>query len=292
MKKIFITGTSGFIGRNLLEELEKDYTVIAPKHSELDLQNGFQVRSFLAKERPDVVIHAANVNTSRNIDTSDYDSLNGNLQMFYNLEKCHDLYGKMYYFGSGAEYDMQNYIPKMKEEFFGKYIPKDSYGFSKYIMSRQTENAENIYDLRLFGVYGKYEEWERRFISNSICRVLYHMPITLYQNVYFDYLWIDDLVKIMKWFIENKPQYKHYNVCSGKRIDLLSLAEMVRECTQSNFDIIVKKQGYKREYTGDNSRLLQELGGICLSDYKDTICSLIAYYQLHITEIDPKKFIC
>ncbi len=61
----------------------------------------------------------------------------------------------MYYFGSGGEYDRQNYIPKMSEQFFDKFIPNDTYGFSKYIMSKAVNNSNNIYDLRVFGVFGK-----------------------------------------------------------------------------------------------------------------------------------------
>lgn len=277
--KLLITGATGFIGRNLVEQLSNEYEVVSPNHMELDLQDEKEVYKVLKKEKFNIVIHAANVNTSRKIETTDYESLNGNLQMFYNLEKHQDLYGKMLYFGSGAEYDMRNYIPNMKEDFFGINIPKDSYGFSKYIMSRQTEQSKNIYDLRLFGVYGRYEEWERRFISNAICRGLSGLPITIQQNVYFDYLWVDDLVKIVKWFIKNKPEFHHYNVCRGEKVDLLSLAKMVKEALELEPEIQIAKEGWKREYTGNNERLLNEMGGFVFSDYMDTIYQLILYYK-------------
>lgn len=54
-------------------------------------------------------------------------------------------------------------------------------------------------------VYLEYTEnmrRERRFISNAICRALKGMDITLHKNVYFDYLWVDDLIKIISFFIE------------------------------------------------------------------------------------------
>ena len=166
--KILITGANGFIGRNLVDKLRDRYRIAAPDRQTLNLLDTKTVETYLIDNHFDVIIHTANINNS----TVPYDMLNGNLRMFFNLKRCKEYYGRMYYFGSGAEYDMEHYIPDMKEEYFGMHIPKDPYGFSKYIMSTTCGKDNNIYDLRLFGVYGKYEKWERRFISNAICRAL------------------------------------------------------------------------------------------------------------------------
>lgn len=285
MKKILITGASGFIGRNLAETLQGTYEVLAPKRAELNLLEQEDVEKYLKVNNFDIVIHAANTNNTRNKGTTDFESLDGNLRMFFNLERCNTYYEKMYYFGSGAEYDRRHYVPFMKEEYFNTYIPEDSYGFSKYIMSTISAKSSNIYDLRLFGVYGKYEEWERRFISNAICRVLSNRNITIQQNVYFDYLWVDDLTEIIKWFIEHTPTYKQYNVCRGKAIDLYSLACIVKDVLKTDCDIVVAKEGLKPEYTGDNSRLLNEMGDFLFSDIRTTIYDLSEYYQSHMDVI-------
>lgn len=289
MKKILITGASGFIGRNIKEAFFDKYDIVAPDHSSLDLCREQEVHTFLKKEKFDVVIHSANINTTRDKSKSAYDSLNGNLQMFYALEKNRDLFGKMLYFGSGAEYDMQSYVPQMTEEYFGSFIPKDPYGFSKYIMSKQTEQTDNIYDLRLFGVYGKYEEWDRRFISNIICRILNGGPIVVHQNAVFDYLWINDLIEIVRWFIENEPVYKHYNVCSGRRVELVSLARIIKNVMKAPYDIWIADDTMKREYTGDNTRLLKEMGGFSFTDYEETIGELVEFYQSIWHMIDTSK---
>lgn len=287
---ILITGKNGFIGRNLTENLSM-YNVTAVGREELDLQDTKAVETYLQEHHFDVIIHTANVNTSRNTDVSPYTSLDGNLRMFFNLERCSDCYGKMYYFGSGAEYDMQHYVPDMKEVYFGTYIPADPYGFSKYIMSKTCCKSKNIYDLRLFGVYGKYEEWERRFISNAICRALKGKDITLQKNVYFDYLWVDDLCDIMKWFIENEPCFRCYNVCRGTKIDLYTLANMVRETLGIDCDIVVGEQGWKTEYTGNNERLLKEIGHFQFTDFQASIEKLCQYYKANLDEIDESKLL-
>ncbi|MCW6087401.1 NAD(P)-dependent oxidoreductase [Clostridium sporogenes] len=291
MKKILITGSNGFIGKNLVDNLSNLYDVCAPKREELDLLNTNIVEKYLKLNKFDVIIHAANTNSTRNIKTTNYEVLDRNLKMFFNLERCKEHYGKMYYFGSGAEYDMNNYRPMMNEEYFGEYIPSDAYGFSKYVMSRISEEDNNIYNLRLFGVFGKYEEWERRFISNAICRCIYDLPITIRQNVYFDYLYVDDLVQIMKFFIENTPKRKHYNVCTGKRIDLLNIAKRIIFVSNKNLDIIIKKNGLKPEYTGSNYRLLDEIGEIKFTPLDVAIERLYEYYLINKNYISIKKMI-
>ncbi len=284
--KILLTGSTGFIGKNLKESLQKSYEIYCPSREELNLLSAESVEDYIRASSFDVVIHAANTNNTRKATTTAYDSLDGNLRMFFNLERCKDYYGKMYYFGSGAEYDMQHYIPNMKEDYFGTYIPKDPYGFSKYIMSKECSKSGNIYDLRLFGVYGRYEEWERRFISNAICRALTGRSITIQKNVYFDYLWVDDLVRVMEWFIESTPSHKHYNVCRGDRIDLYSLACMVREILNIDCEIIVSEPGWKPEYSGNNERLLNEMGKFQFTAYDDAIRLLGDFYRENVNLID------
>ncbi len=288
-KKILLTGSSGFIGKNLKENWSDKYNIYCPKRSELDLLETQCVQNYLDRHQFDIVIHTANTNIFQNINITESEILNNNLKMFFNLERCRNLYGRMYYFGSGAEYDMEHYIPDMKEEYFGTYIPKDPYGFSKYVMSKTCEQNNNIYDLRLFGVYGKYEEWERRFISNAICRALKGKNITIQKNIYFDYIWVNDLCCIMEWFVENVPSYKHYNVCRGKKIDLYSIACKIREILNIDCDIVVGETGWKKEYTGDNKRLLNEIGDFQFSGIDETIYDLYEYYRSNIDMIDETK---
>lgn len=289
MKKILLTGGSGFIGRNLTEYLQSaGYSISVPSHQELNLLDEKKVGQYLKKAQYDIVIHTANTNMMNAVP---YDVLNINLRMFYNLEKYCGEYGRMYYFGSGAEYDRTSMPDNVSEEQFGTTIPSDSYGFTKYLMHKTASQENNIYDLCIFGVYGKYEQWERRFISNNIVRSLKGLPMTLKKNAYFDYLYIDDLCKIMVWFIENEPQYKHYNVCTSKPIDLLSLAHMINEVSGLGREIVVREEGWQLEYSGDNGRLLNEMNGFEFADKKQTIQKLWEYYEEHINEIDEKRLL-
>ena len=59
-----------------------------------------------------------------------------NLRMFLNFEKNSHLFGKMYYAGSGAEYDKRYNICSVKEEQEGSTIPIDQYGLMRYTIDK------------------------------------------------------------------------------------------------------------------------------------------------------------
>lgn len=287
MKRVLLTGATGFIGRNLYENMAGDYELFAPGRKELDLSDRNAVEAYLRGHRFDAVIHCANTSDTNNTATPESSFLTSNLKMFFVLESLSGLYGKMIYFGSGAEYDRTRYIPVMSEDNFGKNVPpaEDSYAFAKYVMAKVAGSSKNIFDLRLFGVFGKYEMWSRRFISNTICRALKGMPIRINNNAVFDYMWVEDLVPTTEWFIENEPRHRHYNVCTGKPTDLLTIARMVCNVLNVPDNIEVVKDG-GTEYTGDNSRLRAEMSDVSFTDMRTAIEKLCGYYGDHMDRID------
>lgn len=286
--KILLTGATGFIGRNIKEYFDDKYYIVSPDRKQLNLLDEEEVLNYIKSEKFDVIIHTANTNDFKESLIS-YDILDRNLRMFYNLEKCSAYYGKMIYFGSGAEFDSRYYIPYMKEGYFGEHIPVDPYGFAKYTMNKIAESSKNIYNLRLFGVYGRYEQWQRRFISNAICRSIKNMPITINQNVYFDYLYIDDFCKILQWFVENEPEYHSYNVCTAESISLEDIARKVNLVTGLDREIKIFKPGYKKEYSGNNDRMIYQMGEVQFTPIEKGIEELYKYYLQVEKTIDESK---
>lgn len=145
-------------------------------------------------------------------------------------------------------------------------------------MAKSIKKEQNIYDLRLFGVYGKYEEWKRRFISNNICRSIKNMDMSINQNVKFDYLYIDDLCKIVEWFVTNTPKYNYYNVCTGKSVDLYAIANKINKVTKLERNIVIHKEGWKKEYSGNNQRLKNEIRNVEFTPMETGIDILYRYY--------------
>ena len=290
LTNIMITGSNGFIGKNLLESLSKDYNVFPANRETVNLLDGESVRSFINKNHIELIINCANVGGTRKTgyDVGTVDIFQENLRIFFNLSRCLNKNTRMIHFGSGAEYDKKNDLKKIKELDFDKSVPGDSYGYSKYIMSKYIEREENIICLRIFGCYGPYEDYTFKFISNSIIKNIINLPITINQNVIFDYLFIDDLVCIVRQLILNQPKDKILNMTPSKSIDLLTIARIINEIGVNNSEITILKHNLNKEYTGDNSLIFKNLKDFNFTSYEVGIRKLYDYYAKSINRIDIK----
>jgi UDP-glucose 4-epimerase len=285
--RILITGGSGFIGRHLAEQLAGTYEVSAPSSAELDLLNEQEVREYLDARRFDVIVHSATTRSNRRL-AAPPDLLDRNCRMFFNLLRNQGRFGKMIHFGSGAEYDKTGLPARVKEDYFDTRVPSDALGFSKYICAKHIERSDRIVNLRLFGVFGAYEDYTVRFISNACCRALKGLPIVLRQDIVFDYLYVKDLVKLTMWFIENDARHKAYNACTGRPVAISELARVIARVSGRNPGVSVMTEGIGPEYSADNSRMLTQMGGYRFWDLEDSIRDLYAWYERN-EEIDVES---
>lgn len=280
-KKIFISGGSGYIGSYLVRYLQEKYAVLAPTHTELDLLDAHKVEKFLYKYKPHTVIHAAVVGGSRREEQVD-SSLDNTLRMFYNLERCSSYFTKFIHLGSGAEYDKSRSIKQVKESEYGNFIPHDSYGFSKYVISKYIEqSSDKFVNLRLFGIFGYGEDYRLRFISNMLVRKILGLPFIISRNAVFDYIYIDDLLKIISYFIDHSPRFRTYNIGSGQPKSLLAIANKVNTMIGPSTKIQVLMKGLNQEYTCDNTRLIKELGSFHFSSFDSNLRELYNLYVLN-----------
>ena len=295
--KILITGGNGFIARSLYESFTNCYffplerSIVAPTRQELDLLDHEKVRDYLNKGEFDVVIHSATYDAVPSFShKSPSNVLDNNLKMFFNIVGSSDMFGKMIYFGSGAEAGRDNWIPNMDESYIERQTPTDEYGRSKKIMNSYTKIGNNIYNLRLFGVFGKFDDWRYRFLSNACCKAVLDMPIFINKNSVFDYLYIDDLVKVVKWIIDCNPKRKSYNVCSGKAYSYKALAEKVLGASGKTLDIRIKDDSNIVEYSGDSTLLLSENPEFKFNDLDDSVSSLYNWYNSNRGLINTSLF--
>ena len=287
--KILLTGGSGFIGRNVKEYFtQKGYDIYAPASAELDCLNEEKVKAHLQANYYDIVLHFAVYSDAFDHSKDGTKVLEYNLRIFNNFAKFSNLYGRMIYTGSGAEYDKRYPIEMVTEDELKNHtVPIDQYGLMKYTASQIIEASVNIYNLRLFGIFGKYEYWKTKYISNLCCKSLMGLPLSMRKNCYFDYLWIDDFCHMLESFINlEKPKYHIYNAVRGERIDLLSLAHIVNEIADDKRGIFVCQEGYANEYTASNQRIMEELPDMRYTDMKTAVSQLYAWYKEHLDKID------
>lgn len=276
MKRILFTGGSGLIGRNVIPILSKEHHILAPTRMELNLMDEIAIENFIKDNKIEIVIHSANPNPVKNSKDKSEQFFENSLRIFMNFHRVKHLCEYIYFLGSGAELDKRYDIIKLNENAFGKTIPRDEYGFAKYIMSTLTD--ETICNLRVFACYGP-GDYYTKFISHCVRCVLRNQDITIRQDCYFDYIHTDDLAYILSVFINKKPSYNSYNIASGDRKTLYEIANIVLKVMRSDKNIVILKSGFNKEYTPDISRLREEIGDYQFLSLEAGIKTLITHEE-------------
>ena len=83
---ILLTGSGGFIGRNLKEYLQDKYTLFCPRSYELDLTNEKAVAQYFTSHDIDFIIHCGTTGGARGVQDSP-ETLDHNIAMVNNLLK-------------------------------------------------------------------------------------------------------------------------------------------------------------------------------------------------------------
>lgn len=259
MKKLLIIGATGFIGRNILPILSAKYDVSAPRRAELNLVDKESVDNYFKAHKFNVVIHCAASNPAKNPLDKPENFEKDIILAYENIAAHSNEVEKILYLGSGADMDKRRDLKLIKEEEFGKSEPdkNNSYATAKYKITKKILKSKNIYNLRIWGCYGPTDA-KTKFIRDCIDCCIENRPITIRQNCMFDYMYVKDLAYIFEWFIENEPKYHDYNICTGKPVSLLEIAKIVAKQMDNKRPIEIAADGWNKEYTADNSRLLDE----------------------------------
>lgn len=255
--KILLTGSGGFIGKNLKNYLQDKYDLLTPRSYELNLIEENAVKEYFKSNEIDFIIHCGSTGGARGVNDKD-STIEDNLGMVDNILKYKKPDARVILFGSGAMYDKSRSLRKVKEEEIGKVIPKDLYGKSKMLIAKKIRNRDDIVCLNIFACYG-YGEKDNRFPSYAINQVLKREDIIINQNVVFDYLFVEDMVKIVEHYITYKPIHNIINITPTKSVSLKEIAQIVNKFEKGSVKIKVANPIMNNEYTGDNSLLLSDI---------------------------------
>ena len=280
---ILLTGSGGFIGKNLKEYLKDKYTLLCPRSLELDLTDENAVKKYFLHNKIDFIIHCGSVGGARGIDDRD-STIDDNLSMVNNLIKYKNSGVRVILFGSGAMYDKSRNLHKVKESEIGQYIPHDLYGQSKMRIAQSIKKYSDILCLNIFACYG-YGEKANRFPSYAINQVLNGEDVVINQNAVFDYLFVEDMQKIVEHFIKYEPENKIINISPTKSISLLEIAEIINNFSDKKVNIFVKNKVLCNEYTGDNSLLLSEIPDFQFTTMESGLKKLYLYMQDNLIKI-------
>lgn len=237
--RILITGANGYIGKTLHNALRETHYVDAITRNSFDLTNTTAMSKFFqSRHHFDVVIHCAVAGGSR-LQKDDWNIMDKNLMMYYNLLHFRRHYTRLIHFGSGAE----------------TYMPSEPYGYSKKVIAKSILNQDNFYNIKIFGVFDE-NELETRFIKANILRYINNEPMQIHQDKAMDFFYMQDLIKVVEYYLEAKEPPKEFD-CIYR-----SFYPTLKTITSD----INKLDNYKVEV------VYQEEGlGSYISKYRDTI---------------------
>ncbi len=252
MKRVIITGATGFVGANLagrlIQEGHKVYLLVRNEHQNWRIENLLphprlirvdmldQKNLFHEIERihPDWIFHLATYGAyswqedlRQAIDTNFLGTVNL-------LEACREIgFEAFINTGSSSEYGVKDHAPTEDE-----YLePNSYYAVSKAsatLFCRYTAQRFQlpIYTLRLYSVYGPYEE-PKRLIPTLILKGLQGvLPPLVHPNIVRDLIYIDDVINAYMFVASSAnvlPWGDIYNIGTGKQITLREIVDITKE---------------------------------------------------------------
>ncbi|MBT4958427.1 MAG: NAD-dependent epimerase/dehydratase family protein [Flavobacteriaceae bacterium] len=251
--KILITGSNGFLGRNISSELKKKHEVYQPSSAKLDFTNSNIVDNYFKDNFFDLVIHCAIIGGRRLVSDSP-ETTYKNLKMFFNIMRNKDSFSNLINFSSGAEFDRHTIIDDKSNNLFDSF-PLDYYGMSKNIISRIIKNYP-YFNLRLYGVFGSNED-DDRFIKMCINKCKSSQKLVINNDKFFDFFYVNDLIEILKQIISGKLKLNNHSLdlVYHDKLKLSQIASFVNELSGNRSELLI--EGYSsNSYTGTyNSKL-------------------------------------
>lgn len=251
MKRAIVTGATGFIGANLAHRLLRDghtvHLLVRPNFSDwrietirphvyihkVDMTDFEQLVEVISQIQPDWVFHLA-AHGAYAYQTNWQEITRTNVNSTFNLVQACLKSGFETFIntGSSSEYGFKSYAPSETEWL----DPNSYYAVTKAsatLFCRYTAESQKVRipTLRLYSVYGAYEE-PSRLMPNLIVRGLAgKLPPLVNPNIARDYIYIDD-VNDAYLLAATQPEQEWgavYNVGSGVQTSLQEVVDVARQ---------------------------------------------------------------
>ena len=273
---IVLIGSSGFVGRNLKKFFLKNKikcTYLSTKNFDLAKIKKSKIKEFFNKNS--IVIYAA----GKHRKFGDTIKLkNYNFKIFKNLlDKLNNNLPKKILFLSTVEiYGNKN---KFKIDEKSNLNPINSYAQGKLLQEAELrkfskKNKINYNILRLPGFYGKDDK--NSIVSKMYLSLQSKLKIKFITdgNELRDYVFIDDLVKIINLFIENDNKKYHgiFNIAQGKSYKIKKYLLILKSYLnlKNNF-IFAEKKGFDLKFNNKKLRIFLKRNSFKFLSHEDSI---------------------
>lgn len=258
IEKILITGSSGFVGINLLKSLDKKrFNILSPSSNDLDVSNRDEILNYLRVHKPSTIVHLAyKVPRRKESLHKEFEEFIDNINMFSNVligaNKYHlrkvifissTIMGEknFNYFKSGNQ--QQSLLPAINEsKFFYKLSKIIEFNLFQKLSILNT-NHKIIIVPNIYGPYDKFNGPKSHIVAKLI-ELIYHAKINDYKKLMIPgtgfetgyFVYISDLIDLLKHEIENTNNNNN-NIIYLNTLNQLTIKKLV--------EIISNKIGYK-----------------------------------------------
>ena len=258
--KIYIAGHRGLVGSAIVRLLEnKGFTNLVVKTSkELDLRNQAEVESFFKAEKPDYVfLAAAKVGGILANNTYRADFLYDNLLIVANIvhSAFNNNVNKLLFLGSSCIYPKMAPQP-IKEEYLltgSLEHTNEPYAIAKIAGIKLCESYRDQYGANyisvmptnLYGINDNYHP-QNSHVLPALIRRFHEAKVAGLKEVAIwgsgtprrEFLFSDDLADACVFLMNNYNEKEIVNIGCGDDITIAALAEMVKEVTNYEGDLV------------------------------------------------------
>lgn len=251
MKRAVVTGASGFVGANLARRLVRDghetHLLVRPSYRPwrlrdiagdvrmhpVELRDSAGTREALLRIRPDWVFHLAAFGAYP-AQTGMGAMVETNLMAAVTLLDACAAMGVEAYVqtGSSSEYGFKDH-PAREDEAIE---PNSHYAITKaaathYAQFTSRQRGLHAVTLRLYSVYGPYEEPSRLIPTLLVSGFERRLPPLVSPAVARDFVFVNDAVEAVLQVAAHPglPRGSVYNVCSGTQSTVASVVALVRQ---------------------------------------------------------------
>ena len=298
MKKVLVTGSSGFIGFHVVKKiLDKKISVVGVdnhnnyysprikrfrlkilkdnkkfKFYKLDISNKKKLIKLFKKERPNAVIHLAAQAGVRYSFENPGSYISSNIMGTHNILECmvECKIQKLIFASSSSVYGNQKKLPITEKN---PTNPLNFYGLTKLTNEKQIKLFNKNYNidyiiLRFFTAYGQIGRPDM-FIPKLKKNILKQIKVDLFNNGKHkrDFTFVEDISNIIELLLRKKrfkEKFRILNVCSGIKTDIRKVVSLVENYLQKKAKLVPKgiQRGDMLDTHGSNKNLKKYLNYI------------------------------